>query len=291
MLRGKNPKHAKPARPKIVLFGPPGVGKTWGSLDFPSCYYVDTEGGASLDHYTDKLEKVGALYLGPEDGANDFDVVLDDLRTLATTKHDRKTLIVDSFTKLFNTEIQVEHDRLVKQGKKTDFGVDKKPAVSKTRQLIAWLDKLDMNAILICHEKPLWQNGEQVGATFDGWDKLAYELNLVCQIVRHGADRKAKVHKSRFDSFGEGELLDWSYGEFAKRFGKEVMEATSHAVALATTEQVKQARKLVDMLRIDESKVLKGFESAGVTCWEDMTSDRIQQSISKLQGQLEEVAE
>ena len=37
-----DPKAAEPSRPKITIFGKPGVGKTWGALDFPSVYYSNT---------------------------------------------------------------------------------------------------------------------------------------------------------------------------------------------------------------------------------------------------------
>ena len=65
-LRAVDPKAASPSKPKILIFGKPGVGKTWTSLDFPSVYYIDTEGGADLNHYTDKLKKAGGVYFGPD---------------------------------------------------------------------------------------------------------------------------------------------------------------------------------------------------------------------------------
>jgi hypothetical protein len=63
-LKAVAPKAAEPSKPKMLIFGKPGVGKTWTSLDFPNVYYVDTEGGADLAHYTDKLEKSGGVYFG-----------------------------------------------------------------------------------------------------------------------------------------------------------------------------------------------------------------------------------
>ena len=41
----------KPKKPKILISGPAGVGKTWVSLDFPSVYYIDCEQGAERDRY------------------------------------------------------------------------------------------------------------------------------------------------------------------------------------------------------------------------------------------------
>jgi hypothetical protein len=285
-MRGKDPKLAKPSRPKIVIFGKAGVGKTFTALDWPDAYFIDCEGGASLPHYTDKLKKVGALYMGPEDGANDFKVVLEEVQELATTKHDRKTLIVDSFSKLFGTAIQVENDRLVKQGAKTDFGVDKKPAISATRRLVKWLDRIDMNVILICHEKPVWKNGEQIGTSFDGWDKLEYELNLVLRIEKQGTARKAVVQKSRFVNFDDGERVDFSYEEFASRFGADVMEHSSVPIVLASDVQVDELRGLIDAVNFDTALLEKWREKAGVEKWSEMDTVTIDKCIKHLRGQV-----
>ena len=65
-LKAIAPKAAEPSKPKMLIYGKPGVGKTWAALDFPSVYYMDTEGGADLEHYTDKLLAAGGMYFGPE---------------------------------------------------------------------------------------------------------------------------------------------------------------------------------------------------------------------------------
>ena len=65
------------------------------------------------------------------------------------------------------------------------FGASKKPAIQLTRRLLAWFSKLDMNVILICHQKSQWKDGKEVGVTFDGWDKLEYELHLASEKIYH----------------------------------------------------------------------------------------------------------
>src|SRR4051812_44887619 len=107
-LKAKDPQTAEPSKPKILIFGKPGVGKTWTSIDFPSCYYIDTEGGADLAHYTEKLKKAGGVYMGPEDGSLDFPTVIEQFQALASEKHEFKTVIVDSISKLFNTAVANE---------------------------------------------------------------------------------------------------------------------------------------------------------------------------------------
>lgn len=288
-LRGKDPKLARPARPQVVAFGIAGIGKTWTALDFPACYYIDCEGGANLPHYTDKLKKVHASYLGPEDGANDFDVVVEEVRTLATTQHDRKTLIIDSFSKLFNTAVQVEHDRLLNAGITPSFGSEKKPAIANTRRLLRWLTQLDMNAILICHSKTKWQNGEALGTEADVWEKTMYDMNLVVEVFKAGTTRRCRVIKSRFQEFKESEVVDWSYEEFAARFGKSVMESRSTPIEPATADQVATIKELIDMQKISQAHVQKVFDDAGVTRWEDMSSERIQKAIDNLSAKMKKV--
>ena len=285
-LKGKNPKHAKPQRLRMVVFGAAGVGKTWTAIDFPACYYIDTEGGANLPEYTDKLSEVDAAYMGPEDGANDYGVVLDQILALSTEKHDRKTLVIDSHSKLFNTEVQIEHDRLVSEGRKVEFAVEKKPAVSKTRQLITRLDTLDLNAILICHEKTQWKNGEQIGETFDSYEKLGYELNLVVQVLKTGDERIFRVIKSRFAKFAIGTTHPWKYETFREVCGQDALEHDAVPVPASTAEQVATIEKLVGLLKTDIKTTQKWWDAAGVTSWAEMDTVRIGKCIDHLKGQM-----
>jgi hypothetical protein len=292
-LKAKDPKKAKLKKPKILIFGPPGVGKTWGALDFPRVYYIDCEGGATLDHYTDKLKASGGVYLGPEDGANDFDVVLDQVKALATSKHPYGTLVLDSYSKLYSTRIAEQFE--VMEGKQNfdpdkTFGREKKPAISKTRQMIAWFDRLDMNAILICHQKDVWADGKVVGHTFDGYEKLEYELDLVLQIQKVGQARKAKVGKCRLKQFREQEVFDWNYTTFATKYGKEVIEAASVPVEPASAEQIRVIEQLSSIVRLDDEIRVKWFEKAGVDAWGEMDATTIQTCIDHLKSKLPQAA-
>ena len=287
-LRAKNPKHATLRKPKILIYGKPGVGKTMGVLDFPKVYYIDCEGGASLDHYTDRLQASGGVYMGVDDGANDIDVVAKEIMALATTNHEYLTVAIDSYSKLFLTAIQIEHDRMVSEGRDMSktFGAEKKPAIARTRQIVRWLDKLDMNVILVCHEKSLWKNGEQVGETFDAYDKLEYDLDLVMQIVKQGKSRKARICKSRLLQFDESEFIEWSFDSFADRYGRGIIEAASVPVALASDEQVEHITTLAEMLKLDDAARIKWWEKAGVQSWSEMTGDTIQKCINALESKL-----
>lgn len=289
-LRGRAPKETVPGKPKILVFGRAGIGKTWTALDFPSVYYIDTEAGADLPHYQSKLEASGAAYMGPKDGAQDFDRVLEEVVTLATIKHPYRTLVIDSFTKLFSARMAESEEELIRQGRKIEFSVEKKDPVKKTRRLIAWLDKLDMTVILICHEKEQWAvvNGlrEAVGFTFDGWEKLDYELHLALRVVKEGNSRKAKVTKTRMLGFPENETFPWSYADFAMRFGRDIIESEAHAIEIASPKQVEDIKKLVDVLRVEEGVIATWLEKAGVDSWEEMPAELIQKSIDFLRARI-----
>lgn len=259
------------------------MGKTWTSLDFPSCYYIDCEGGADLGHYTDKLKQSGGVYFGVEQGSLDFPSVIGQIQALATEKHEYKTVIIDSITKIFNNEIAAEADRLDKAGQSNEFGRDKKPAVALIRTLISWLQRLDMNVILIAHEKPLWgvvnKQRAEIGVTFDCYDKLEYELHLVMNIAKLPNRRNAIVKKTRLTGFADGDVFEWSYPEFAKRYGRDVLEAEATQVVLATEEQVAEIKYLIQIVKLPEGYPEKCLTAANAASWEEMDSDKLAKTI------------
>ena len=286
------PEAVEPRKPKVLIFGPPGVGKTWTSLDFPSVYYIDTEGGADLAHYRDKLRKAGGMYFGPDQGSLDFDTVIGQIEALATEQHHYKTVVIDSITKLFNTAITDEQTRL---GDKDAFGASKKGPVRQMAKLVRWLNRADMNAIVIAHQKDQWGldakgNREVVGQTFDAYEKLEYDLHFVLRIskIGKGADAKrfANIGKSRLTGFPEGDRFEWSYPEFAERYGKDVIEKETVPVVLASAEQVAELKRLLDLVKLPDGMTEKWLSKAGAESWEEMNSEQITGCINHLQGKL-----
>ncbi len=287
-LKAKQPEQTKPSKPKILIYGKPGVGKTWASLDFPGCYYIDTEGGADLAHYVDKLKNAGGVYMGPKDGSLDFPTVIEQFQALATEKHNYKTVIVDSISKLFNSAIATEADRL---GDKNAFGADKKPAIAYMRRLVNWVNRLDMNVLFIAHSKGEWgtdAKGERVeiGQTFDGWDKLEYELHLCLEVTKNGPMRRARVRKSRLTGFPDGSVFDWGYQPFAERYGKDIVEASAEAITLATAEQVAEITRLLELVKIDEATVEKWKTKAGAETFAEFSEEQAGKVIEALNNKL-----
>lgn len=283
-LKAVDPKQADPSKPKVLIYGKPGVGKTWASLDFPGVYYIDTEGGADLQHYTDKLKASGGMYLGPEQGSLDFDTVIGQIQALATEEHGFKTLVIDSISKLYNVAISDEAERL---GDKDAFGASKKPAIASMRRLVSWLTRIDMNVVLIAHEKPEWgvdgkgQRAE-IGNTFDAWDKLEYELHLCLNIIKAGPARNAKIRKSRLIGFPDGETFKWSYKDFAEKYGKDVIEKEGKQIVLATVEQIKKIKQLISVVKLPEGQLDKWLQAANATTLEEIEQCKAQKIIDHI---------
>lgn len=277
----------KQGKMKVVIFGAPGVGKSTLALSFPTPLYYDTEGGARGPQYRELLKKSGGGYIGQEDGSLSFDMLIEQMQALSTEKHPYRTLIVDSLTKLFQTTIAQEAERL---GDKDAFGASKKPAVAAMRRLLMWSSRLDMNLIFICHETSEYGliNGQrsEIGKIADAWDKISYELDLSVHVVKRGPSRLAIVKKSRLTGFPDAEQFPLEYFEFAARFGKENVEGEVGTIVLALPEQVAEVIKLLDLVKITDSEVEKWFSKANVSQWSEMTGEQITGCINHLKKKI-----
>ena len=288
-LRAKQPDEVKPGKTKGMIFGPSGVGKTWFTLTFPAPYYIDTEGGADLQHYQDRLKRSGGAYLGPKDGALDFDFVIEQMQALAAEKHPYKTLIIDSITKLYQTAIANEAERL---GDKDAFGASKKPAIAGMRRLVNWAMKLDMNIWFVAHDTAEWgldpktQQRQEIGRVPDVWDKLIYELHLTIQAVKRGPARSATVKKSRLIGFPDAEVFSLDYDEFAKRYGKDYIEAASEQIVFATGEQVAEIARLLSVVKVTDEEIQKVWTKAGVDSWRELSTEQATATVAWLKKKI-----
>lgn len=284
-LKAKTPGETAPGHIKQLLFGPSGVGKTWFALSFPKPYYLDTEGGADLAHYQKRLAGAGGVYMGPNDGTLDFDTVIGQMQALATEKHDYRTLIIDSVTKLYQTCIANETERL---GDKDAFGASKKPAVANMRRMISWAMRLDMNVLFVAHETNEWglnqKSGqrEEIGKLPDIFDKLIYELDLTLHLQKRGPQRIAIVRKSRLMGFPEGETFPLEYTEFAARYGKDFIEAESKPIVLASAEQVVEITRLLDVVKLAEGEFEKLLTKASADSIQELNEDQAAKTLAWL---------
>jgi hypothetical protein len=271
----------------VLIFGREGIGKTWFSLQFPNVYFLDCEGGARRRHYMELLEASGGDYMGLEQGTLDFETVIEQVKALAQEKHSYRTLVIDSATKLFSTAVAEEAERL---GDKNAFGADKKAAVQYMRRLVVWLMRLDMSVILTAHEKDVWGmvggKREAIGVGPDCWDKLPYELDLTINVQKMGARRVGKIGKSRLLGFPESEVFEFIYEAFAERYGKDVIEAESKPLVLATPEQVSEIERLLGIVRLPDGQADKWLAAASADTWAEVDADKADKIISALKTKI-----
>lgn len=271
-LKGISPEIVKARKPHAMISGDPGTGKTFFALNWPAPYLIDTEGGATREQYVKKLKESDGLYFGPEQGSQDFQEVLAQVRELATTKHAFKTLIIDSFSKLYNLEAAAAEDRIG-----SDFGKDKREADKPTRKLLAWLARLPMNVLIICHKKDKWERREReliyAGETFDGYKKLDYELDLWLKTKMVGSKRFATIAKSRIEAFPVGQDIELTVETFRKLYGAAIIDEDVTPIVLATPEQLLEIKRIVDLLKISEEDLDKWLAKAQAVELDDLSKE------------------
>lgn len=277
VLKAKQPIDVIPTKPKFMISGESGVGKTFFALDFPKPYLIDSEGGATREQYQEKLKKTGGAYFGKEEGSQDFKAVIEEVKQLTTTKHEYKTLIIDSFTYLYMLEAS---EAEAKGG--SDFGRDKKMANIPTRQLISTLEKCDLNIILVCHSKTKWERrGKDIidaGSTFDGYDKLEYILDLWVELNKGG--KTFTVKKSRVQNLKQGDSYPLSYDEFASLYGRQTVEREAIPVKLASVEDIARLNSLIEGLKVDQDTIDKWYKKCNVDSLVEMSDEQIKSLIA-----------
>lgn len=288
VLRAVKPEVVITPKPKFLISGRSGVGKTMFSLDFPMPYYMDVEGGAVRPQYRKKLMETGGVYFGKEQGSEDFAAVIEEIKSLATTKHQFKTLIIDSFSHLYLRAAAIAEDKIG-----NEFGRDKKEANRPTRQLMRWIGDVDMTVILICHAKDKWERrGRDIintGSTFDGYDKMEFEMDLWLEAQKLGNTRTLLVKKSRIEALPDGKEIALDYKTFSDIYGKEIINAESKPVEMATPEQAAKIKSLLEVVKIEPAVVDKWLEKAKVEKFDDMTAAHIGACIAFCEKRLSEI--
>ena len=272
-LKGKKPSAITP-RLKALFFGSAGSGKTMAAIQFPKPYVIDTEGSTNKPQYVKAIEKTGGAVLM----TTDFDEMVNEIKELLTTKHEYKTLIIDSLTIPYN-------DLLDKAEKKVgnEFGRHYGEANKRMKQLLNLLFRLDMNVIITSHSKNEYgQNLSVLGQTFDCYKKLDYLFDLVFEVQKRGKERVGVIKKSRIESFPDGETFPFSYAEIAQRYGFETLERDAVPQELATAEQVSEIVRLLDLFKIPEETSSKWLTKAQAETWPEMPRDAIQKCIEHL---------
>ncbi len=289
-LKAKAPE-AKEKRLKMFVYGAAGVGKTTGVIQFPSAYIIDTERGT--DFYSESINKAKSVVLQ----TLNVDEVKEELKILATDKHSYKTLIIDPITQIYNntqekwTRVFEKYTKSEKDADVQDFGMRYWGKVKGDfKGLQRLMLALDMNIIVTSHQKDVYGTGfSKIGVTFDSMKGDDYLFDLVFRVERKNGSliaykvkERAELGKEKFPA-----EFEWSYDNFCKFYGKQIIEKESIPVVMATKEQVAKVNNLIEVVRIDDEKVNGWFTKADVDDFSEMTGEQIQKVIEFLEKKVE----
>lgn len=293
-LRAKKPTTIE-KRLKMFVYGPAGIGKTTAALQFPKSYIIDTEKGT--DFYTESIIKSDSVVFQ----SNNSSEILEELKSLLTEKHSYTTLILDPVTQIYNaiqekwTRIFEETQKKEKASETQDFGMRYWGKVkSEMKAIQRILIRLDMNIILTAHQKDVYgSNFSKLGVTFDSMKGDDYLFDIIFRLEKRGKERIARTEKERSE-IGKNkfpEEFSWSYENFCKFYGKEILEKEAAPIILASTEEVKRLEHLLSVVKIDEETINKWKTKADVDHWTEMTQEMIQKCIDFLEKKLSPVKE
>jgi hypothetical protein len=280
-------------RLKMFVYGPAGVGKTVAALQFKNSAIIDTEKGC--DFYSKLIASSGSVVLQ----STNPDEIYDELTELLTTKNPYTTLIIDPITQIYNaiqekwTRIFEKHAKSAKDAEVQDFGMRYWGKVKgEFKAIQRLLLQIDKNVIVTAHQKDVYGAGfSKTGVTFDSMKGDDYFFDLVFRIENRNGVRMAIRQKERALP-GENKFPDefeWSYANFQKYYGAEILEKESMPVNLATPEQVERIKLLVETLNIGDDEVEKIMRKFDVDTWAELTADNISKGIAHFEGKLKAI--
>jgi len=289
-LKGKtSAKDAKSdVRLKMLLRGAEKAGKTWAAIGMPAPYVIDSEGGARLPDYRQRIEDNGGMYFGPEDGSTDPDQCVKMVEELMKTKHPYKTLVWDSYTVSYETVAdQGARNPKIGTGFNANYRLWADPW--SKRILNTLIPNLDLNVILTSHVKDEYKDGQRIGTKTDGHAKSGYMTDLTIEVVRTSPDKTiAYVKASRYPQFKMGDSFVWSVDELRSRWGNG-MDKEAEPVAMASPEQIAELLGLFAVVLPDPEKQQEFLEKNGVDSYDSLTSVSAQATIDRCKKQLEKV--
>lgn len=276
-LKATKPKPNTEKRLKMFLFGAASTGKTRCALQFPKTYFFDCERGT--DNYDDLFAKADSVRLQTTDIAE----VIEQVKALATEKHEFRTVVIDPMTTLESDLLTTAEDQYTIGDMRIWRDRDR-----MLKRLTNLLYALDMNVILTAHGKIEYgDNMKRLGTTYDGWRRWIFVFDLTIELYRVGPKARGLVKKTRLASFPEGEEFDFSYEAMRDRFGKGVIERVTEPIVPASAENVAKLNQLISVVVLPAGTVERWKTKAGVDQFEDMTEDQIAKCLEYVRKKLE----
>ena len=293
-LRAKKPE-VKEKRLKMFLYGPPGSRKTTSALQFPNAVLLDLERGS--EQYIKTINKAGSIVLE----TNNPDEIMEEVKALLTEKHKYRTLIIDPVT-IFYQALQDKWTRRFEANAKNDkekemqdFGMRFWGRVkSEYKSFLRMLMQVDMNLIMTSHQKDIYgPNMQKVGIGPDSMKGDSYVFDYVFHLSVIDGKAVAVTEKQRSEPLEPQKFpaeFEWSYANFLKFYGTDVIEREAVAVPMATPEQVAEIKSLLDVVRVNDEDIAKLFTKHDVDEWNELTGEVIQKYIDSLKKKIAPVS-
>ena len=296
-LKAENPK-AKAKRLKMFVFGVAGVGKTVAALQFPNSYIIDLEKGT--DFYAETINNANSVVFQ----SNDPSDIRGQIEGLLTEKHKYRTLILDPMTILYQSIQDVWTRRFENDAKargKTDvaemqdFGMRYWGKVkSEYKAIQRIIMRLDMNVIVTSHQKDVYGNGMQkIGVSYDSMKGDDYFFDYIFRLECDKSEKRFAVRVKERAEIGQNkfpETFEWSYDNFRKYYGDDMLEREAEVVALATTEHVNELNALVENVRIPQADVEKWLSKAGVDSFSEMDDDQVVKCVNYCKKKISDIS-
>lgn len=288
-LRAKKPEINNSPRFKSLIYASAGVGKTHFCCSLPDTYYIDTEGVEDYPHFCKMIRNNGGdlVYL------TEMTEIIKEVKDLMSTKHNYKTLVIDSLSFPVGWMSQMEAERLQNKSKGetegVEFGANMAKGKRLTFQLGILLSMIDMNVIVTSHEKIMYKDGKEVGTNYDIHDKMEYCLGSAYNMKLFGKSRKLLIQKSRYPELLKGELIDFDngYKVLKNLFGEEIFTRESKVIEIATAEQLASFERLVNILSIKDETIQTWLRSAKSVSIDSLPKETLQKWIDKLNSKIQ----
>lgn len=289
-LKAKKPE-VKEKRLKMFLYGPPGSRKTTSAIKFPNSVLIDMEKGS--ENYAETIQKSGSVVLQ----TTSPDEVLDEVKALLTEKHEFKTLILDPVTIFYEstqekwTRIFEKYTTDAKNKELQDFGMRYWGRVkSNYKAMLRMLLRLDMNIIMTAHQKDIYGSSmNKIGVGPDSMKGDNYFFDNVFQLNVSNDKAVATTIKQRSEPLYPPKFPDqfeWSYENFCKFYGKEIIEREAVPVLMASEEQVARVKQLIEVIKVPDTQIEKWFTTFDVDEWEETTCEQIQKCIELMETKI-----
>lgn len=298
-------------RPKILLYGDAGVGKTVAGLSVTEAdpkrvklAVIDTE--HSTDYY-------GGQFSFDVKHTCDLEEVEGAVDALLAKPNGYTSLMLDSITPLIEA-VELQADTSLRSRAKskggtgkpsifepvfgvgTSFGYGPKDRISSMfHGLLGKLRRLDMAVIVTAWPKQEWidrgsggfslQRGDVVP---DGIRGITHLFDLILHMRKIGTEIVADVKKARAVP-GLRDHIDispFTMGHLVKIYGKESWTRPAVAKPVASQEQVDRINALITELGIEPRLVAKSMRNRGVDAVWELTPEQATEMVKNLEERL-----